>query len=196
MTNKKRLSQYWKPVCILMIALIYASMIPVSPVAAAFEAAPVLDPSLYGQSIPDDGLIEADPAKTAGQSIHRAIGCTQADLTAAINAANANPDHTFIELPPGCTYQVSTIDNVDPVFRYNGFPLITSKITINGNGAKFTGAKPDIRPFQVGVGGELILNHVEFYGLKHSEQASSIVNKGILQVNYSSFYNNQGQGRA
>ncbi len=50
-------------------------------------------------------------------------------LVAAINAANANGGGT-ISLAGGCTYTLTTRDNSD-----NGLPVVTSALTVNGNGA-------------------------------------------------------------
>ncbi len=193
MFKDMRLSRIWMPTLAILTVLIAVLTFNLSPVVARLSDRPDFEWLPDQQAASLDDLTEPGADGSSQPAPDRAIGCSQADLIAAINAANTNPDHSFIELPAGCTFQVSTIDNVDPVFRYNGFPLITSKITINGNGAKITGAKPDIRPFQVASGGELTLNAVEMYGLTHSEQASSIVNQGILHVNYSAFYSNQGR---
>lgn len=62
-----------------------------------------------------------------------AIGCTTTDLVNAVAAANSNPGADTIELPAGCTYTFSTVDNW--WYGPNALPAISSAITIQGNGA-------------------------------------------------------------
>src|SRR4051812_46583566 len=61
------------------------------------------------------------------------IGCTAADLVNAVDAANSNPGADTIELPAGCTYTFSTVNNW--WYGPNALPAISSEITIDGNGA-------------------------------------------------------------
>jgi hypothetical protein len=193
MKNIKRFFRSWLPVFTLLTVLIFLSTIPITPASAAFELTPGLEPILDEQSLPNAMLYEAVPAPSSGQASPSAIGCSQADLIAALDAANSSPGESVIDLPPACIIQVSTVDNVDLSFRYNGFPVITSKITINGNGAHFTAGRTDVRAFQVAAGGELILNNVEMYGFDINVEGSCIVNLGKLHVNQSSLHNNQGR---
>ena len=102
MKNIKRLSGYWMPVFTLLTLLIYVSTFPITAVDAAFDPTPALDPTLDEQSLPNVMLDQANPADSGGQSLARAVGCSQTDLIAAINAANSSPGESVIELPPGC----------------------------------------------------------------------------------------------
>src|SRR5438067_13010359 len=57
-------------------------------------------------------------------------------LIAAINSANGNGVADVITLQPGCTYQVASVHN--SAMGPNGLPVITSDITIMGEGAMST----------------------------------------------------------
>ena len=181
------------PVIKLLTLLIFLSTILITPVSAAIEPPAGLDPTINQNSISNENLYTADPADIAGPSIQRRVACSQSDLIAAINAANASRSKSVIDLPPDCIIQVATVDNVDRKFMRNGFPVITSNITINANGAQITAERSDIRAFQVAKGGKLILNAIEIYGFNINLEGSAVVNLGRLQVNQSSLYNNQGR---
>jgi hypothetical protein len=89
-----------------------------------------------------------------------------AGLIAAINTANGNGQADTINLANGGTYTLTTEDN--DTNGPNGLPLITSQITINGNGATIRrdpsyacpvdDGTSDFRIFQVGTAGNLTLN--------------------------------------
>lgn len=83
---------------------------------------------------------------------------TIGELITAINTANGNGEADVINLPTDGNLEVTAVDNtgVGP----NGFPVITSPITINGNGTRLfrDSASPNFRFFQVNSGGDLELN--------------------------------------
>jgi hypothetical protein len=55
-----------------------------------------------------------------------------AGLIAAINAANSSGGGT-IKLDSHCTYQLSGVNNSDPMTGANALPVVTTQITIDGN---------------------------------------------------------------
>lgn len=63
-------------------------------------------------------------------------------LLTAIDAANSNADTTTIVLTPNSTYTLTTINN--STYGPTGLPMITTPITIVGNGATIT--RPNIEP--------------------------------------------------
>jgi hypothetical protein len=92
------------------------------------------------------------------------IGCTVADLESAIDDANANADPTTIELPAGCTYTLTTADQLPS--GPTGLPAVTSPLTILGNAATLRrdpGAPP-MRFFDVPEGGSLSLADLTLTG--------------------------------
>ena len=93
--------------------------------------------------------------------------CNASDLVAALNAANSSSDDDVIELNGGCTYTLTSVDNVAD--GNNGLPSILSaatggSLTINGNGAtierSYALGTPDFRVIRVESGGDLTLNHL------------------------------------
>jgi hypothetical protein len=83
-----------------------------------------------------------------------------AGLVSAINMANGNGQDDTITLAAGSTYSLTAADN-----PMNGLPVITSKITIQGNDATIqrTGA-PEFRLFDVSGTGDLTLDHLTVKG--------------------------------
>ena len=63
------------------------------------------------------------------------VACDVSDLIQAINTANANPDSTKLVLAANCTYPFTAADNQDGGHGGNALPLITTRITIEGNDA-------------------------------------------------------------
>jgi hypothetical protein len=83
-------------------------------------------------------------------------------LVAAINAANAGAGGT-ISLAGGCTYTLTT-----PNDSSNGLPVVTSTVTINGNGSSIARSQApgtaDFRIFEVDAPGNLTLNMLTVTG--------------------------------
>ncbi|MFI8824104.1 right-handed parallel beta-helix repeat-containing protein [Streptomyces sp. NPDC053431] len=92
-----------------------------------------------------------------GAAAQEFVPCGQAALKSAIAQANAAPGPSLLILSPGCLYTVTTPHNAS-----NGLPVITSQITLVGNGSTIrrstqTGT-PDFRLFEVsGPNGDLRL---------------------------------------
>jgi hypothetical protein len=77
-------------------------------------------------------------AAGSAPALAASIGCDVLALDDAIDAANANPDPSVIELAPGCTYTFIQPGGGDLRYRWYGLsalPAIASDITILGNGA-------------------------------------------------------------
>lgn len=68
----------------------------------------------------------------------------QANLTSAINQANAQAGADTVRLAPGCTYQLTTVNN--NWYGPNALPPIASDITINGRGARISRFTLDPNP--------------------------------------------------
>ncbi|MBN2119129.1 MAG: right-handed parallel beta-helix repeat-containing protein [Anaerolineales bacterium] len=90
--------------------------------------------------------------------------CTVEYLILRINNANSTPVTTdTINLPAGCTYTLTVVNN--NTTGNNGLPVITSPIIINGNGATIQrdpGAAEKFRLFY--VSGDLGLNELTLTG--------------------------------
>jgi len=103
-----------------------------------------------------------------------------AGLIAAINTANANgPGLDTINLAPK-TYTLTAADNGN-----NGLPVVTSNITINGDGATITrdSAAPPFRIFEITTTGSLTLNSLTLSGGRTAENGGAIYNNGgILNI--------------
>jgi len=130
------------------------------------------------------------------------VGCGASDLITAINAANdeggTNPGPDILELTASCTYTLTAVDNPD-----NGLPVITSIITINGNGATIerdTGiSSPRFRILEVAAAtGDLTLNSVTIQGGHTGDSCGGdatsgggLYNNGQLTINDSIIQNNR-----
>jgi len=114
------------------------------------------------------------PAMAA--TINVSAGCS---LVSAITAANtdtatgrctAGSGADTIVLPAGSTQTLTAVDNSDPVggfdFGPNGLPVITSAITIKGNGATIrrAGTAPNFRIFAIDTGGNLAVQRTKITG--------------------------------
>jgi cysteine-rich repeat protein len=84
------------------------------------------------------------------------------ELITAINTANSNGVPDLINLTEGGTYTLSNVNNIDSIGDSNGLPLITSPITVEGNGATIErdSAAPAFRFFHVAATGQLTLRDV------------------------------------
>jgi hypothetical protein len=108
-------------------------------------------------------------AASAGTGVN--VPCTgQAALVAAINTANSAGGGS-INLTAGCHYDLNAADNGE-----NGLPVVTSPITVNGNGATIDGTGT-VRVLEVdGPGGTLSLNDLTITG------GSADVGGGIANI--------------
>ncbi|MEU8432544.1 hypothetical protein AB0F18_06455 [Streptomyces sp. NPDC029216] len=111
------------------------------------------------------GALVAVPAPAA----HAApveVRCSVPDLLAAINAANSSPGPDTLRLAHKCTYKLTAADPVNPG---NGLPVITSEITIDGQGATIKrddrgNDVPKFRIIFVGPTGNLTLTRTTISG--------------------------------
>jgi hypothetical protein len=86
------------------------------------------------------------------------VACDVDDLIQAVNTANADPDSTKLVLAANCTYPFTGADNQDGGHGGNALPLITTKITIQGNNAILSRAgSDDFRFFFITGSGNLNL---------------------------------------
>ena len=109
-------------------------------------------------------------------------------LIAAINAANANGEDNTINLEPG-TYTLTAIDNGAIDSNSNGLPVITGRISINGNDALNTvierdPAAPMFRIFSIASSGKLSINGttVRRGGGFRTQLAGGFSNAGSLTI--------------
>ena len=114
-------------------------------------------------------------------------------LIAAINTANGNGQANTINLAPGGTYTLIATDN-SSYYGTTGLPIITSSITINGNGATIqrssaTGT-PDFRIFL--VSGDLTLNRLTITGGRGSGGGGLLIFGGLTAVVASAVSGNFG----
>ena len=104
------------------------------------------------------GLMLAAPTVAWAAPASAAVPCTQLALAAAVNAANAARGGT-INLTAGCDYALTSVDNGE-----NGLPVVSTRISVNGNGATIDGTNV-VRVFEVdGPGGNLSLQNVTITG--------------------------------
>ena len=103
-------------------------------------------------------LMVAAPAVASAAPGSGNVPCTQAALVGAIDAANAAGGGT-INLTQGCDYALTSVDNGG-----NGLPVVTTRISVNGNGATIDGTNT-VRVLEVdGPGGNLSLQNLTVTG--------------------------------
>jgi hypothetical protein len=112
-------------------------------------------------------------------------------LIAAINTANSNGQADIINLAPGGTYSLTSVNNPG-----NGLPIITSRIILSGNGATIerSGAvgTPDFRILQVSTPtGFLTLDGVTIRGGRGFD-GGGLFNEAILVLTNSTVTANNG----
>lgn len=94
------------------------------------------------------------------------VPCDVPALVNALDTANADAEADILELTPACTYALTAVNNTDAALGPNGLPVITSDITLNGNGAAISrdSTAPQFRIFQVNTGATLTLNDLTLRG--------------------------------
>jgi len=147
------------------------------------------------------GLALARPAVGLAKPFHCSAGDVQC-LIDAINTANANGATNTIRLEAG-TYTLTAVDNgitvvdgirIDP----NGLPVITSRLTIIGQGAERTiierdAHAPVFRMLEIAMAASLRLDGLTVRGGSGSGlQAGGIDNHGTLTIFHSTIANNVG----
>lgn len=122
------------------------------------------------------------------------VACADsAGLISAIDNANANSEADTIHLSAACTYTLTVVNNTGIEFLdFNGLPIITSEITIEGNGAiiQRDGSAPKFRIIQNVPEGELTLNRVTIRG-GLGTRGAGIKNTGTLTVKNSTISDNK-----
>lgn len=130
------------------------------------------------------------------------IGCDVAELIAAINDANADPDPDTINLGDACLYGLTAVDNYHDRQGLetgedgaNGLPVISTPITIEGNESRIVRASttpgiPEFRIFFIGAGGNLTLNNT-YVEMGLVQSASNSNHGGGIHVHYGSLTLNQ-----
>jgi len=134
------------------------------------------------------------------------IGCNVSDLITAIEKANVLPDHDHIILPEYCDYELSKalFEVPDPSqYSDNGFaglPLITTPITITGNGSRiFRTYNPEtdlFRIFYIWQGGRLALVDLSLengYARRHG--GAVLIEEGTLTLTQCALLNNRANSR-
>lgn len=140
---------------------------------------------------------------TADPVLYGACRSIYCPLRDAVNAANSyngnhgNPGAT-INLASGETYALTDVDNTTPQGA-NGLPVISSKITINGNGASIgrDGSVPTtFRIFQVKSGGTLNLHNATVSNGSAEVSGGGLLNNGgTVSINQATFsYNLANSG--
>jgi hypothetical protein len=104
------------------------------------------------------GVASAGRASTSAN-----VSCSASGLITAINAANAGGGGT-ISLASGCTYQLSGVNNGNPMTGDNALPVVKTRIAINGRNTTIAG-DGSARIFQVDApNGNLTLNGLTLTG--------------------------------
>jgi hypothetical protein len=121
--------------------------------------------------------------------------CTVPGLVAAIQTANGVAAGATVTLPSGCVYTLSTVRNATD--GGTGLPVITGKVTIQGNGATIRRSAvagiPAFRILDVGPAGHLTLNSLTLSnGLANNgvQGGGAIFSHGTLSVTGSTFTGN------
>jgi hypothetical protein len=128
------------------------------------------------------------------------VPCSVPSLIGAINTANDTAGADTLNLAGGCTYTLVARDNA-----FNGLPVITTDITINGGGATITRAAsaPGFRILAVSSAGILTLNRLTVNGGLADADCPNpfpticgggIASRGTLTVNTSRLTDNTATG--
>jgi predicted outer membrane repeat protein len=173
----------------ILLALVFFVCIPPQPATGGgLDQAPVLGcPSEPPQ--PGPQLIVNTAVMTTCDGICGPDHCT---LREAIHLANTLPGSNTIELANSVTYVLTAADN-----NLNGYPLITSTISLHGNGSTLTRSPsaPPFRLLKISAGAAVTLTQLTLsYGkLDYSSaqaQGAGIYNEGALSVSKTSFTHN------
>jgi hypothetical protein len=124
-----------------------------------------------------------------------------AGLKTAINAANSNGEANTIRLAANGTYTLTAVDNTETTgngIAFNGLPMLTTEISIVGNGATIQRSDaegtPAFRILQVSDDGNLTLEGTTISGgdSGNRDGGGGIFSRGILTVSDSTFSQNTG----
>jgi hypothetical protein len=121
------------------------------------------------------------------------VPCSASSLIAAIKTANSTSG--TVTLTSGCVYTLTTRNNATN--GGTGLPVITKKVTVQGNGATITRSTaagiPSFRIFDVASTGSLTLTSLTLsHGLANNgvEGGGAIINQGTMSVTGGIFNNN------
>jgi hypothetical protein len=143
------------------------------------------------------------PAAGVASSAGVTVGCDADEgvrataLIQALTASNEYPGADVIDLAPGCTYTLTSLDNVGSRGN-NGLPVITGDLTLNGNDATIRRdplAASDFRILEIGDGVTVVISgltiaHGSAPGF-NSGAGGGIANRGTLTVTNGTFVSNE-----
>jgi hypothetical protein len=123
-----------------------------------------------------------------------AVSCSSVALITAINTANASSGGT-LDLAAGCTYTYAAADN-NTDSPGTATPVITTNITINGNGATVTrsSGSPAFRLFDVSTTGTLTLNNTTVSNGSALGNGGGVIDLGALTLSGDTITGNTGSG--
>ena len=161
----------------------------------------------YIGTIPRPSLANINKRVPGFVPAHLIIPCSAQQLITAITAANNSAGADILELTGTCTYTLTLVNN-DLGNGPNSLPVITSDITINGNGATIARSTadgiPEFRLFQIASTGVLTLDQLTLTNSRalsgssanvDGKNGGAIYNAGHLALNNTIFsYNSAGQG--
>jgi len=129
------------------------------------------------------GRVGLGPRPVAGiQAANLDVGCDVAELIAAIHEANDTAGSATLDLAPGCTYTLTTVDHESD--GPNGLPSITASVAVNGNGAILERSRADGTPafriLRIAETAEVTIHQLTVrYG--RSGSGAGILNHGTLE---------------
>jgi len=119
------------------------------------------------------------------------------ELIAAINAANVGGGGA-IDLAPGCTYTLTTVNNTpSPMIGGNGLPMITSQITVSGLNSTIMRSPASVaafRIFEVTQTGNLTLQGVTISGGLGTFGGGILNSEGVVTLDNSQVTDNTASG--
>jgi len=120
--------------------------------------------------------------------------CSVSTLVSAVSTANSTPGGGTVTLASGCVYTLTSANIA--VDGGNGLPMITGRVTVQGNGATIARSTASgtahFRIFDVAAGGSLLLNAASLSNgiADHGQQGGGAINNaGALSVTASTFAN-------
>lgn len=124
--------------------------------------------------------------------------CSVSTLVSAVSTANSTPGGGTVTLASGCVYTLTSANIT--VDGGNGLPMITGRVTVQGNGATIARSTASgtahFRIFDVAAGGSLLLNAASLSNgiADHGQQGGGAINNaGALSVTASTFANNSNR---
>lgn len=119
------------------------------------------------------------------------VGCNVSALLDAIETANADIAPDTLELASDCVYTLTAVDNSTP--NPNGLPVITTDITLSGNGATIERSAADATPvfgiLQIEPGVNVHINNLTLRN-GYSPAGGAITNRGLLTLDHALLLSN------